>query len=234
MTQNELLSLIEKAENEYKARGNSESAREALQSVFSDCFSKAESGEGCTAPLERAYRLLRRIENNSAVTDDFGYRYDIGFVCEGLTVCAEIMSHQSGRRFTLERDFESAFVNIELKSLCKALLNLFANAVKYSDGNEIGVKMGLFDGFVVVTVTNEGHFDAADFQNALSGNGSLGFVGRVLNLNGGSVVMTDGDEVSLALKIPLCKKELPVILPFAVEDLLYDRTSPVYVAFCAH
>lgn len=234
MTQNELLSLIEKAENEYRASGNSESAREALQSVFSDCFSNAEPDKSCAAPLERAYRLLRRIENNSAVAEDFGYRYDIGFVLEGLTVCAEIMSHQSGRRFTLERDFESAFVSIELKSLCKALLNLFANAVRYSEGNEIRVKLGLFGGFVVVTVTNEGHFDASEFQNALNGSGSLGFVGRVLRLNGGSVVMTDGDAVSLALKIPLCKKELPVILPFAIEDLLYDRTSPVYVAFCAH
>ncbi len=234
MTQNELLKLIEKTEADYKKSGNAVSAREALQSVFSVCFSKTESGESCAAPLERAYRLLRRIENNCAVADDFGYRYDIGFVCEGLTTCAEIMSHQSDKRFTLERDFESAYVNVELKSLCKALLNLFANAVSYSDGGEIGVKLGLFDGFVCVTVTNEGHFDAATFQSALNGRGSLGFVGRVSSLNGGSVVMSNGEAVSLALKIPLCQKDLPVILPFAIEDLLYDRTSPVYVAFCAH
>ena len=126
-------------------------------------------------------------------------------------------------------------MSAEPKSLCRIILSLLANAERYSDAGEITVKLNVSDCFASLIISQNGHFDAGDFQRALVSDGSLGFVRRTLSVYGGAVFMTECNGfVSLALKLPLCFARLPLAVPYTAEELLCDRLSVLYGAFCAH
>ncbi len=232
MTEGEAIRIIEEIKRNYVKNNNREEARNRLHSVFSECFNNKDNMDSA---LSYAYALLRHVENNTPAPPFFPFSYDITLLTEGLVFCAQTVFADTEKRFILNCGQKPAFVNLEPESLCRIILSLLANAFKYSDTPLIKVKLCAFKGFVSVTVTNSGCFEADRFQKALSGNGSLGFVFRTLRNSGGSAFMTEGaGSVSVAIKIPVCDSELPCIIPSDVEDMLFDRLSVLYVSFCGH
>lgn len=235
MTENEAMQAYHGIKYDYLRLKDANAAREALQELFTVCFEAYKFSASFGRVLERAYSLLRRIENSSAANPPSAYRYDVVFTVEDLIFCADIITAQTKKCFSFDCDFECAYISLDIKSFSLAFLELLSNAVSYSTGSEIRVKLSLFDGFVGISVSNSGFFCAEKFQKAVCSDGSLGFINRMLNKAGGSLVMTNGeDTTTLALKIPTADDSLPCTLPFAVDDLLYDRLSVLYIAFFGH
>ena len=235
MTSDEAVKQFEGIKYRYMCDRNPTAAREELQGIFDYCFDAYLADASFKKVLDRAYSLLRRIENAAEPSLPQGYRYDLCYALEDMIFSANIVLSESGSEIQLECEEAKTFVNLDLKSFSYVILCLLANAVSYSDGKKTAVKLTVFDGFAGISVTSRGHFDSEVFQRAVGSDSSLGFVGRFMNSAGGSLVMTDGDgTVTVALKIPIADRNLPCTLPISVDELLYDRLSVLYIAFCGH
>lgn len=235
MTPDEAVKELESIRYRYSRERNCVEARERLQTVFISCFTAGGSIEKYKPALDKAYSLLRHIENGSSVTAVCPYRYDVSAAGDELVYAVNTLLGGTGRHIAYGFDFDRAFVSMELRSFAYAVLSLVSNALSYSQGGDIRLKLSVFDGFVSLSVTDNGRFPTERFRVSMDSDGSLGYVNRLMNAVGGSVVMTNGrGTVTVALKIPTADSALPCTLPLSGEDLLCDRLSVLYTAFCGH
>lgn len=231
--ENGLEEKINRAREEFLINKNPAAARSLLQEVFDEGLTMLNVNPGLSDVLDGAYSLLRKIRcsNNSGI--EYKKKYDLFSLAEDTVFCAELLIRE--RSFLFGSDGAEGFVSVEPRSLAFALSGVIANAVRFSDSDCIAVSQRRSSGSFLISVSAEGNFNVDRFYKAIVSDGSLGFANRLLRANAGGLFLSNGRNTqSVIMKIPSARADLPSVFPLSVEDLLYDRLSEVYTAFCGH
>lgn len=120
------------------------------------------------------------------------------------------------------------------RALSWALLNLLSNAVLYSTGKYIFVFVQETENHIILRVSNEGAFSRAQFEKAVQAKGGgLWFAERAARAHGGALLCL-WSQTTRRLRSPFQKMpgRLSPFPPESFANLLSDRLSPVYTAFC--
>ncbi len=209
-------------------------ARELLQQVFDRGFELIRVDPGAQCLLDGAYSLLRRIRTSSKPGRGNGKRYELYPFAQSVVFCADILSAGT-KSLILNFSEADGFVSLPEDDFALALSGIIANAFSYSDSD--CVEIGLFKRrkSFVFSVKSEGFFSPDSFLTPQFYGRSLDFAHRLLLSFGGRMLLV-GEEGfgNVVLELPFAPVGLPVTAARTAEELLYDRLSPVYIAFCGH
>ena len=223
---------LETAKKEYFKNGQEKRARELLQELFNSLFDAVRIYPEAGGILDGAYALLRKIKTSNEAKSDFGKRYEVCELVRSAVFCAELLSF--GEKCLLF-DFqpENGFTNIPQCDFTLAFSGVLANAISYSKGETVIIKKRNCGSSFLLSVKNRGAFSPDSFYKALASNGKLGFANRLLKHNGGGLFLcSDAESTEIIMQIPKADFRLPRTAAPSAEELLYDRLSAVYVAFC--
>lgn len=179
-------------------------------------LSPEEQEQYLSAIEEEALRLsslatnvlnLTKVENQSILTDVTEYN-----LSEQIRGCILLLEPKWGKKdIELQVEFGEYSIHANQELLKQVWINLLDNAVKFTpDGHTIQVRISSGNGRVTVDVVNTGSeipkecqdkifnkFYQADLSHAAQGNGvGLAIVRRVVQLHGGTVSVSSGDDVT--------------------------------------
>jgi hypothetical protein len=204
--------------------------RDRFQTYF-DEITGAEKNEELETDLanSEAFRkglsLLRRYYNRELPKEDAPVSLDIADLCETLSFCCDLLCGADAPVPAV----------CSPRALSWALLNLLSNAVLYSTGKYVFVFVQETENNIVLRVSNEGAFSRAQFEKAVgTTGGGLWFAERAARAHGGALLcLLEPNYTTLALTVSKkCPDDYPLFPPESFADLLSDRLSPVYTAFC--
>ena len=179
-------------------------------------LSQQEQEQYLSAIEEEALRLsslatnvlnLTKVENQNILTDVTEYN-----LSEQIRGCILLLEPKWGKKdIELQVEFGEYDIHANQELLKQVWINLLDNAVKFTpDGHTIQVRISNGNGRVTVDVVNTGSeipkecqdkifnkFYQADVSHAAQGNGvGLAIVRRVVQLHGGTVSVSSGDDVT--------------------------------------
>lgn len=214
--------------------------RNRFQTYFDGIAAAKENDEDETeaaqsAAFQKGLSLLRRYYNRQVPPkDEAPVALDIAELCETLSFCCDLLCGAREKRIFCSADAPVPAV-CSPRALSWALLNLLSNAVLYSTGKYIFVFVQETENNIVLRVSNEGAFSRAQFEKAVgTKGGGLWFAERAARAHGGALLcLLEPNYTTLALTIPQkCPDVYPLCPLESFADLLSDRLSPVYTAFC--
>lgn len=213
--------------------------RSRFQSYF-NALSAAAPENPSPAALSDAFSkglcLLRQFNNLQIPTKaETPVALDIAELCENLSFCCDLLCGPREKRIFCSSDSPLMAV-CSPRTLSWALLNLLSNAVLYSAGKYIFLFVQETEKNIVLRVSNEGQFPRAQFEAAVRKPGSgLHFAEAAARAHGGKLLcILEPHYTTLALTVPKkCPDAYPLCPPESFVDLLSDRLSSVYTAFCS-
>lgn len=150
---------------------------------------------------------LTKVENQNILTDVTEYN-----LSEQIRGCILLLEPKWGKKdIELQVEFGEYDIHANQELLKQVWINLLDNAVKFTpEGHTIQVRISSGNGRVTVDVVNTGSeipkecqnkifnkFYQADVSHAAQGNGvGLAIVRRVVQLHGGTVSVSSGDDVT--------------------------------------
>ena len=234
MNADALNKMLDTIKTDYSQTLDSAAAREALQGLFDAGFDMMCRGKDCRNTLDGAYTFLRKLRNAAEPKCCNSFRYDAALLTENLIFAAEILSVQGDVKFGFECDFFGKYISLPQDDFSFAFLNILANCAVYSRDGYASVTLRESNNCLLIKIGSRSFFDCREFYTAVSSHGSIGFAYRLFRKNGGNMFLA-GDLKNTAICI---------VLPFAqggriseittAENLLCDRLSPAYIAFCGH
>ena len=235
MTGGQISAELARLYDDFEKGGQINNIRNGLQNIFDECFLNALCGSFYREALDRSFSLLRRVENSALPYVSVKYRFDASYAVEGLCFCADVLGFEKGKKIIFESSGNTIYISADMKSFLFSVSNLLANAVKYSAGEDIIVTLKSDGKNALLCISDSGEFSYDAFQSPVIKTGSLGFAVRFFESSGGAFAMESSDGLTaVAVKLPLAKNSLPAVLPLGIEELLYDRLSVIYTAFCGH
>ena len=184
--------------------------------------------------FQKGLSLLRRYYNRALPKEDAPAALDLADLCETLSFCCDLLCGAREKRIFCSTDAPVPAV-CSPRALSWALLNLLSNAVLYSNGKYIFVFVQETENHIILRVSNEGTFSRAQFEKAVGRKGGgLWFAERAARAHGGALLcLLEPNYTTLALTVSKkCPDGYPLFSPESFADLLSDRLSPVYTAFC--
>ena len=235
MTGEQISAALSKLKSDFDRSGDSAAARNALQEIFDECLFRVLFESEFNEPLEKAFSLLRKIENSALPQSREKYRYNAVTALESLCFCADLLSLENGAGVIFGSCSNTIYINAPQRQFLLSVSNLLANAVRNTVSQNVRVTLKSDNNNAFLFITNKGEFSYAEFQKAMLAQSSLGFAVRLFESSGGEAAISCLDGyTTVAVRLPLADGILPKKSVPAIDELLYDRLSVIYIAFCGH
>lgn len=228
--------------------------RNRMQDVFNEiCFNQSTDKELCcrTESFFSAQSLLKQFYNKHYSNAPAEKAIiDLTALCKGAAFCCDLIAAQWNRRVFFLGTESQVYTLCCERQIVWAVLSLAANAVMYSDSKYIGISLKIRENAVVVSTENCGKLDYEKYFGSFSRDtSSLFCVDKIAARHGGALLSscfnTNADDhfVKFCLsiekggfdesdeKIQNEKKHFKSRNDY-ISDLLDDRLSPLYTAFC--
>ena len=234
MTPEQMQTELDRLSRTFTKNNDSAYVRNALQQIFDECFLKVLYDNNYRDALDRGFAFLRKIENSALPQANGEFRYDAAALTQRLCFCADLLCFDQDRSVLFECN-DTVYINVSQKHFLFCVSNLIANAVKYSVSGEVFVTLKIRNNSAQLFIINEGEFSYGCFQKAILENGSLGFAVRFFeSADCETAVISRQGHTVIAVNLPLADEKLPITASPCIDELLYDRLSVIYTAFCGH
>lgn len=196
-------------------------AKALAKGIYSDEEKRRIAAENINIRADEIEQFVSEITR--AASEDF-MRFE---VTQGEAFLSQIMAKiharyapqlsLSGTEFVIQK-YDDCILSCDADRLAECLQNLIENAIKYGDGNRIGIRFDKMDGCELITVTNTGctleekelpqifgSFHRGNNADKIQGNGlGLFICKRLMSLMGGEVYAEiQGDCFSVTLVVRL-------------------------------
>lgn len=232
--ENEFLCRLQAMRAAFSADAHDERLRSALQDYFDDLRACADTEPQIGTLTREALLLLRHFRNAQppSATEPAAVA-DLTALCEDLAFACDLLCDTWDKRIYCT-DTHTVFAVCRPRTLLWAVLNLLANAVQYADGRYIFIGTAETERHIQISVSGEGDFSVADFQDGLSKTGSgLWYAEKTARLHGGQLLLSKTHtQNTVSLSVARTAYACANCTETDFTDWLSDSLSPVYTALC--